>query len=112
VAHAAQPGRGAGARRALAGGIGAFALSLAMLHIGAEWTSPRDRTFLGRIGLAALAIALAAIGGGIAPLAFVALVSAAVLGQLLLEATTPRTGAATIYEPATSRPDVSGKPRS
>jgi low temperature requirement protein LtrA len=112
IMHAAQAGLGAGARWALAGGTGAFALSLALLHLGAEWTSPRDRTFLGRIGLAALAITLAAIGGGIAPLAFVGLVTAAVLGQLLLEAVTPRTGAATVYEPATSRPDVSGKPPS
>jgi hypothetical protein len=85
---------------------------LAAIHIGAEWTSSRDRTFLGRIWLAGLAITLAAVGGRISPLAFVALLSAAVLGQLLLEATTPRTGAATIYEPATSRPVVSGKPHS
>ena len=38
IAQAAQPGLAAGIRWALAGGIGAFALSLAMLHIGAEWT--------------------------------------------------------------------------
>ena len=79
--------------------LGAFAVSLAVLHIGAEWTSLRDRTFLGRIGLAVVAITLAAVGGGIAPLAFVALVCAAVLGQLLLEALTPRGGAASVYEP-------------
>lgn len=71
-----------------------------MIHIGAEWTSSRDPTFLSRICLAALAIALAAAGGGIAPLVFAGLVSAAVLGQLLLEAFTPRVGAATVYEPA------------
>jgi hypothetical protein len=47
---------------------------------------------LSRIGLAAtLALTLAAAGGRIAPLAFVAVVAAAVLGQLLLEAFTPRT---------------------
>ncbi len=100
VMQAAQPSLEAGARWALAGGVGAFALSLAILHIGAEWTSSHDPTFLGRICLAVLAIALAASGGGIAPLAFVGLISAAVLGQLLLEASTPRVGAATVYEPA------------
>ena len=100
VMHAAQPGLDAGARWALAGGLGAFARLLAVIHIGAEWTSSRDPTFLSRICLAALAIALAAAGGGIAPLVFAGLVSAAVLGQLLLEAFTPRVGAATVYEPA------------
>jgi low temperature requirement protein LtrA len=99
ITHAADPGLGAGARWALAGGIGAFALSLAVLHIGAEWTSLRDRTFLGRIALAALALTLAAAGGGIAPVGFVALISAAVLGQLLLEAFTAPEGTATVYEP-------------
>ena len=64
-------------------------LSLAALHIGAEWTSPRDRTFIGRLALAAFTVALAAFGGAIAPLAFAGLVAAAVLAQLLLEAVTP-----------------------
>jgi low temperature requirement protein LtrA len=96
-------GLSAGARWALAGGVGAFALSLAALHIGAEWTSLRDRTFLGRLGLAVLALTLAAIGGVIAPLAFAALIATAVLGQLLLEAFTSRPGAATIVEPPSIR---------
>ena len=111
IEHAAQPGLDAGTRWALAGGLGAFALSLAVIHIGAEWTSLRDRTFLGRIGLVVVAITLAAAGAGIGPLAFTGLLGAAVLGQLLLEATTPRTGAATVYQPATSAPTGSGNPR-
>jgi len=98
ITQATQPGLEAGIRWALAGGVGAFALSLAVIHLGAEWTSLRDRTFLGRIALAVVAITLAAAGGGIAPVVFVALVCAAVLGQLLLEAMTPRGGAATVYE--------------
>jgi low temperature requirement protein LtrA len=106
VMHAAQPGLGAGARWALAGGVGSFAVSLAVLHIGAEWTSLRDRTFLERIWLAALALTLAAAGGAIAPLGFVGLLVAAVLAQLLLEAFTARAGAATIVQP----PDA-GTPR-
>lgn len=102
ITHAAQPALGAGARWALAGGVGAFALSLAVIHIGAEWTSLRDRTFISRICLAVVALALAACGGQITPVWFVLLVAAAVLGQLLLEAFTPRTGAATILEPSTT----------
>jgi low temperature requirement protein LtrA len=88
-----------GARWALAGGLAAFALSLAVMHIGAEWTSLRDRTFLGRLVLAALLIALAALGSGVAPLAFVLIVGAALIGQLLLEAFTFPTGAASVLEP-------------
>jgi low temperature requirement protein LtrA len=108
ITHAAQPGLGAGARWALAGGIAAFALSLALLHIGADWTSPRDRTFLGRLVLAALSIALAAAGGGIAPVAFVAVIAAAVLAQLLVEAFTYPVGAASVWEPPRPAPDAIG----
>jgi low temperature requirement protein LtrA len=99
ITHAGDPGLGAGARWALAGGIAAFALALALLHIGAEWTSPRDRTFIGRLVLAALLITLAAVGSGVTPLLFVALIAGGVLGQLLLEAFTFPTGAATIWQP-------------
>ena len=98
ITHAGASGLGAGIRWALAGGIAAFSLSLALLHLGAEWTSPRDPTFLGRIALGAAAITLAIAGGGIASVAFVALVTAGVLGQLLLEAFTFPTGAASIYQ--------------
>ena len=103
ITEAAQAGLSAGARWALAGGVGAFALSLALLHIGAQWTSLRDRTFLGRICVGALALTLAAVGGGIPPIGFVLIVAAAVLGQLLLEAFTPRAGAATVWEPVSDR---------
>ena len=99
IGQAVQPGLAAGTRWALAGGIGAFALSLAALHIGAEWTSLRDRTFIGRLGLAAFTLALAAFGGGIAPLGFAGLLAAAVLAQLLLEAVTPKPGAASVWYP-------------
>jgi low temperature requirement protein LtrA len=112
ITEAAQPGLGAGTRWALAGGIGAFALSLAALHIGAEWTSMRDRTFLGRIGLAALTLTLAAAGGQIRPVGFVGVVATAVLGQLLLEAFTVRGGAATILDPLTAeRPHATARRR-
>lgn len=102
VTEAAHASLSAGTRWALAGGIGAFALSLAAVHLGAEWTSLRDRTFLGRIGLAAVTLALAAVGGQLSPVIFVVLVTAAVLGQLLLEAFTPRGGAATVWQPEPS----------
>jgi low temperature requirement protein LtrA len=99
ITEAAQPELSAPARWALAGGVGAFALSLAVLHIGAEWTSLHDRAFLGRIGLVAIMLTLAAAGGAIPPVGFVAFVAAAVLGQLLLEAFTIRAGAATVRTP-------------
>jgi hypothetical protein len=88
-----------GARWAISGGLAAFTLALALIHLGAEWTSTRDRTFLGRLVLVAFLLVLAAIGGGLSPLVFVLLVTAALLGQLLLEAFTFPTGAASVLEP-------------
>ena len=102
IAEAAQTGLGAGSRWALAGGIGAFAMSLAVLHIGAEWTSMRDHTFVGRIGLAVLMFTLAAAGARLLPVEFVLIAAIAVLGQLLLEAFADRTGAATVFDPVTN----------
>ena len=99
ITHASDPSLIAGARWALAGGVGAFALSLAALHLGAEWTTMRDRAFLGRIGLAAGAVTLAAVGGRVAPLLVVGLLCAGVVGQLALEAVTPRLGATSVREP-------------
>jgi low temperature requirement protein LtrA len=106
ITHADQATLIAGGRWALAGGIAAFSLSLAALHLGAEWTSPRDRTFIGRLVLAAGLIAVAAVGGGISPLAFVALVATGVLGQLMLEAFTFPTGAASVIQPVELRDPV------
>jgi low temperature requirement protein LtrA len=108
ITHATQPALSAGARWALAGGVGAFALSLAVIHMGAEWTSLRDRTFLGRIWLVTIALALAAVGGRIAPTVCVTLLAASVFGQLLLEALTPPVGAASVVEPV---PLVEGRLR-
>lgn len=99
ITHAADPTLGAAARWALGGGIAAFALALALLHMGAEWTSLRDRTFLGRIVLAVFAVGLACGGGGLAALTFVLLLVGGVLGQLMLEAFTFPAGAASIWEP-------------
>ncbi len=99
ITHAADPALGASARWALGGGIAAFALALALLHIGAEWTSLHDRSFIGRIVLAVFAVGLAGAGGRLAPLAFVLLLAGAVLGQLTLEAFTFPAGAASIWEP-------------
>jgi low temperature requirement protein LtrA len=99
ITHATHAGLASGARWALAGGIAFFALSLAVIHLGAEWTSLSDRTFIGRVVLAAAAIALAAAGAGIAPLAFTLLLASAVLAQLMLEAFTFPVGAASVVEP-------------
>jgi low temperature requirement protein LtrA len=99
ILDAAGPSIGAGARWAMAGGVAAFALSLAVIHLGAEWTSLRDRTFLGRLVLATVCLALAVGGGGATPPTFAALVCAAVLGQLIFEAMTPRSGARSVVTP-------------
>ncbi len=111
IIHGAQPNLATGARWALAGGVAAFAVSLAVIHLGAESTSLHDRTFLSRIALTAVALILAAAGGRIAPVVFVALVGAALLGQLLLEAMTPRSGAATIVQRADPTATGSTRPR-
>jgi hypothetical protein len=65
-------------------------------------TSTRDHAFLGRIVLATLALTLAAVGGQVRPVIFVAVAAIAVLGQLLLEAFSDRAGAATILDPASA----------
>jgi low temperature requirement protein LtrA len=100
ITHANQAGIETGGRWALAGGIAAFAVGIAALHLGAEWTSKRDPAFIGRLVLAAAAILLAALGGGLAPVAFVAILAVATVSQLLVEAFTFRIGAATPYVPA------------
>jgi low temperature requirement protein LtrA len=94
----------AGTRWALAGGIGAFALSLAVIHLGAEWTSLRDRTFVARICVAVLCVIFAATGGGATSLELVVPLTVVVLTALLLEANTPKYGAATVVQlsPATA----------
>src|SRR5581483_11763636 len=104
ITHADEASLESGARWALTGGLAAFLLSLAIIHIGAEWTSLRDRAFIGRLVLAGLLIALAAFGGAIAPLAFVLVVGAAVVGQLMLEAYTFPTGAASVLTPPEPAP--------
>ena len=91
-------GLGPGARWALAGGLAAFALALAVGHIGAEWTTMRDRSFVSRLVLVGLLVVLGALGGALSPLAFVLFLTVALLGQLLLEAFTFPTGAASVLE--------------
>jgi low temperature requirement protein LtrA len=99
ITHAGDAGLTTGTRWAFAGGIAAFALSLAVIHLGAAWTSTRDRAFLGRLVLVVLLCTLAALGGGIDAVLFVLVVAIAVFGQLLLEAFTFPTGAASILQP-------------
>jgi low temperature requirement protein LtrA len=99
IVGAAHSSLGSGARWALAGGLGVFALSLATLHLGAEWTSPRDRTFVSRIWFAVLALVLAGLGGGLPPVVFVLLLAVAVLGQLMIEAFSFKAGAASVWAP-------------
>src|SRR5206468_1918766 len=74
ITHAGDGSLETGARWALAGGLASFALALAVMHLGAEWTTMRDRSFIGRLVLTAGLIALAAAGAVLSPLAFVLLV--------------------------------------
>ncbi len=63
ITHADAASLGAGARWAIGGGLACYLLSLALVHSTAEWSSLRDRAFLGRLAVSALAIGLAAGGG-------------------------------------------------
>lgn len=119
VSQATHASLGAGVRWALAGGIGTFALSLGPLHLAAAQNSMRDSAFLGRVGLAIFALTLAAAGDGLTPIEFVALLAAAVVGELMLEAFTPRrknppasdTRLSTTTDPADPTPDHTGRTR-
>jgi hypothetical protein len=53
-----------------------------------------------------VAVILAATGGAIAPIVFGAILAAAVLGQLLFEAATPRSGARTPWTPTVDIPSA------
>ena len=99
ITHADQAALEPGGRWAIAGGLAVFALALALVHLGAEWTSMRDRTFLGRLVLVTFLVVLADVGGALSPPVFVLLVTAALLGDLLVEAFPFPTGAASVLEP-------------
>ncbi|HEX4563079.1 MAG TPA: low temperature requirement protein A [Solirubrobacteraceae bacterium] len=102
ITHANAPSLGAGARWAICGGLALYLLSLALLHIAAEWTSLRDRAFIGRLVSAAVVIVLAAAGGGLAPVAFAAILAAMLIAQLALELATYPLGASSVWVPATT----------
>jgi low temperature requirement protein LtrA len=99
ITHAGAASLGPGARWAIGGGLACYLLSLALLHIGAEWSSLRDRAFLGRLATATLAVGLAAGAGGLSPALFVAILAAALVAQLILELTTYPVGAASVWTP-------------
>jgi len=89
----------AGARWAMCGGLACYLLALAVMHLSAEWTKPRERAFIGRLTVSVALIALAAAGAALAPLAFVTILAAMLLGQLVLELATPPIGAASVWSP-------------
>ena len=99
ITHADAASLGAGARWAMGGGLAFFLLSLAVLQLAAEWTTPRERAFIGRLTAAAVLLALAALGGGLAPVLFVSLLAATLVAQLLLELASPAIGAASVWSP-------------
>ena len=99
ITHADASSLGAGARWAMCGGLAFYLLSLAVLHLSAEWTTPRERAFIGRLAAASVLLALAALGGTLAPVLFVSLLAATLLAQLVLELATPAVGAASVWSP-------------
>jgi len=70
-----------------------------VIHLAAEWTSPRERTFIGRVAVAVLAVVCAAAGSGLEPVTFVALLAAVLVAQLILELRTEPEGAASVWTP-------------
>jgi low temperature requirement protein LtrA len=100
ITHADAGGLGAGARWAIGGGLACYLLSLAVLHIAAEWSTLRDRAFLGRLASAATMIALAAAGGALSPVVFVAICAVALVAQLVLEVLTYPLGATSVWTPS------------
>jgi len=91
-----------GARWAICAGLACYLLSLALVHLAAEWSSSRDRAFLGRLATTTFVVLLAAMGGGLHPVVFIGLLAAALLAQLVLELLTPQVGAASVWTPEVS----------
>jgi low temperature requirement protein LtrA len=102
ITHADAGGLGAGARWAMSGGLACYLLALALLHVAAEWTSLRDRAFIGRLVSAAVVLVLAGAGAGLPPVAFVAILSVTLIAQLVLELLTYPAGAASVWAPASA----------
>ena len=96
---------GSSARWAIAIGLAGYLLSLAVLHLAAEWTAPSDRAFLGRVAVAALAVAAAGPGWALHPAFFMGFLAACLVVQLVLEATTAPVGAASVWEPSPPEAD-------
>ena len=99
ITHADAASLGAGARWAIGGGLACYLLALALLHIAAEWSSFRDRAFVGRLVCSALAVGLAGGGAVLSPVVFVAILAVAVVLQLVLELATYPVGAASVWTP-------------
>jgi len=99
ITHADAASLGAGARWAIGGGLACYLLALALLHIAAEWSSFRDRAFVGRLVCSALAVGLAGGGAALSPVVFVAILAVAVVLQLVLELVTYPVGAASVWTP-------------
>ncbi len=110
ITHADAASLGTGTRWAIAGGLACYLLALALLHVVAEWASPRDPAFLGRLALSALAVGLAAGGGALRPALFLAILAAALIAQLILELATYPVGAASVLTPPEAIPQPEPEP--
>jgi low temperature requirement protein LtrA len=79
---------GAGTRAALLGGAALSVAILGTIEAVGKGTL-RDRSVLARLGAATALVAIALLGGGLAPVAVVALMAAVLTGDLLAEVTAP-----------------------
>ena len=83
----------------MCGGVVAYLLALAILHLAAEWTTRSDRAFVGRLVLSGLLVAIAFVGSALSPPVFMGVVAGGLLAQLVLEVATYPTGAASVWAP-------------
>jgi low temperature requirement protein LtrA len=99
ITHADASSLSAGPRWAMCGGLACYLLSLATLHLSAQWTTPRERAFIGRLVASGVLLVLAAAGGALTPVSFMLLLAATLIAQLVLELLSPAVGAASVWAP-------------
>jgi low temperature requirement protein LtrA len=103
IAHATDGQLDAGVRWAASLGVASYLMALSVIHLAAEWTTPRDPVLLGRTAVATLALLVAALGAGLLPVVFMTLLVLPTAAQLVVEALTAPVGAASVWAPSPER---------
>ena len=103
IAHATDGQLDAGVRWAASLGVASYLMALSVIHLAAEWTTPRDPVLLGRTAVATLALLVAALGAGLPPVVFMTLLVLPTAAQLVVEALTAPVGAASVWAPSPER---------